>query len=137
MLELIKKYKRIILYLVFGALTTAINTVMYIVFSKLLGVGYIESNVIAWILSVLFAYATNKILVFESKGMSITLIMREISLFVGYRLFSGLIDTTLMYVMIDLLKFNDIVTKVMVNVIVIILNYVFSKLIIFKYKSNR
>lgn len=121
--------KELILYVVFGVLTTVVNILAYVVFAKFLNVDYIISNIIAWFLSVLFAYITNRIWVFESKSSNI---LKEISLFFGGRLFSGVVDTSLLYLMVDILLIGDFVSKVVTQVIVVILNYVISKLVVFK-----
>lgn len=121
--------KELILYVVFGVLTTVVNILAYVVFAKFLNVDYIISNIIAWFLSVLFAYITNRIWVFESKSSNI---LKEISLFFGGRLFSGVVDTSLLYLMVDILLIEDFVSKVVTQVIVVILNYVISKVVVFK-----
>lgn len=117
------------LYVVFGILTTLVNIVVYLVFAKILLVNYIVSNIIAWILSVSFAYVTNKIWVFESANANI---FKEVYLFFGGRLFSGLFDTVLMYLFIDILTVNDSISKIIIQIIVVILNYLISKFIVFK-----
>ena len=136
MLKTYQNYKLVILYLAFGGLTTLVNIIIYLSLTKLLGIQYIVSNVIAWILSVLFAYVTNRIFVFASKGKGFIVILRECSAFIACRLFSGLVDTANMYLMIDLLHFNDLFIKIISNILVIIMNYVFSKRIIFADKDQ-
>lgn len=121
--------KELVLYVVFGALTTLVNFVVYFLFARLFGVHYIISNILAWFFSVLFAYVTNRIWVFESAN---TNILKEMSLFFGGRIFSGAVDTGLMYVFIDILSIGDFISKIVVQVIVVVLNYVFSKLLVFK-----
>ena len=119
--------KELFLYVVFGTLTTLVNTVVYFILEHL-GVNYIISNIIAWFLSVLFAYVTNRIWVFESKSPNI---LKEMVLFFGGRIFSGALDTALLYVFIDLLLINNTISKIAVEIIITILNYVLSKLIVF------
>lgn len=119
--------KELFLYVVFGTLTTLVNLVVYFVLEHL-GVNYIISNIIAWFLSVLFAYITNRIWVFESKSPNI---LKEMVLFFGGRIFSGALDTALLYVFIDLLLINNTISKIAVEIIITILNYVLSKLIVF------
>ena len=121
--------KEFTFYMIFGVLTTLVNILVYLFFAKICGVYYVTSNILAWFFSVLFAYVTNRIWVFESKN---TNIIKEAILFFGGRLFSGVIDTGLMYLFIDMLFLNDVISKFVVQVIVIILNYVFSKWIVFK-----
>lgn len=93
------------------------------------------ANSLAWILAVLFAYVTNKFFVFESKRIEIRFVFKEFLSFVSFRLLSGVVEMLIMYVMIDLLFVNDIIVKVFTNIVVIVLNYLFSKMIIFK-KDN-
>lgn len=121
--------KELVLYVVFGALTTLVNFVVYFLFARLLGVHYLISNIFAWFFAVLFAYVTNRIWVFESKNENI---LKEISLFFSGRLFSGVIDTGLMYLFIDILTIGDFISKIIIQVIVVVLNYVISKLVVFK-----
>ena len=124
-----KLKKELIFYIIFGILTTILNILIYLFFAKICNVNYIISNILAWIISVLFAYVTNRIWVFESKNQNIA---KEIVLFFGGRFSSGVIDTLLMYIFIDMLFINDFISKIIIQVIVIILNYLFSKLIVFK-----
>lgn len=120
--------KELFWYVVFGALTTLVNIVVYFLLSRL-GINYLVSNVFAWFFSVLFAYVTNRRWVFESKG---TNILKECALFFSGRIFSGVVDTALMWLFIDMLTIGDMVSKVVIQVIVIVLNYVISKWIVFK-----
>lgn len=121
--------RELFLYVVFGTFTFFVNIITYFIFEDLLGINYLISNILAWFFSVLFAYITNRIWVFESKS---TKILKEMSLFFGGRIFSGAVDTGLMYLFIDVLAIGDMISKIVVQVIVIVLNYVFSKLIVFK-----
>lgn len=121
--------RELVLYVFFGALTFFVNIISYFFFESVLGINYLISNIIAWFLSVLFAYVTNRIWVFESKSPDI---LKEMSLFFGGRIFSGAVDTGLMYLFIDILSIGDLISKIVVQIIVIILNYIFSKLIVFK-----
>lgn len=125
------KYREVLLYLVFGALTTLVNIVMFLILRKLSVELYI-SNVIAWITSVLFAFITNKLFVFESKNKTIGENLREGLSFFGFRLLSLVFDMLSMYVLLQILNTNEIFAKVISNVIVIVLNYIFSKIFIFK-----
>lgn len=84
---------------------------------------------LAWFFSVLFAYVTNRIWVFESVNSNI---LKECALFFGGRLFSGAVDTGLMYLFIDILTIGDVISKIVIQVIVVVLNYVISKLVVFK-----
>lgn len=121
--------KELISYVIFGILTTLVNILVYLLFARLIGLNYIISNILAWFFSVLFAYITNRIWVFESEN---TNIFKEIILFFSGRLFSGIVDTVLMFVFIDLLFVGDSISKIIIQVIVVALNYIISKFIVFK-----
>lgn len=121
--------RELVLYVVFGAFTFLVNIVTYFLFQSVMGINYLVSNVLAWFFSVLFAYITNRRWVFESKSPNI---LKEMSLFFGGRIFSGVVDTVLMYLFIDVLVLGNTFSKIVVQIIVIVLNYVFSKLIVFK-----
>ena len=130
--ELIIKYKFIILYGIFGVLTTVINIGVYGVLYSGLGVSNVISNVIAWVISVLFAFITNKLWVFESKSFNFKLFVKELGSFTVCRVATGVLDLGIMFVGVDLLKGPSIILKILSNVIVIILNYILSKLLVFK-----
>lgn len=121
--------RELVLYVVFGAFTFLVNIVTYFLFESVMGINYLVSNILAWFFSVLFAYITNRRWVFESKSPNI---LKEMSLFFGGRIFSGVVDTVLMYLFIDVLVLGNTFSKIVVQIIVIVLNYVFSKLIVFK-----
>ncbi|HBG4188296.1 GtrA family protein [Clostridioides difficile] len=132
---ILKKHKETILYLFFGAFTTLVNIVSYLFFTRVILFNFIVANALAWILAVLFAYVTNKFFVFESKRIEIRFVFKEFLSFVSFRLLSGVVEMLIMYVMIDLLFVNDIIVKAFTNIVVIVLNYFFSKMIIFKNKK--
>ncbi|HBF4428395.1 GtrA family protein [Clostridioides difficile] len=131
---ILKKHKETILYLFFGAFTTLVNIVSYLFFTRVILFNFMVANALAWILAVLFAYVTNKFFVFESKRIEIEFLFKEFLSFVSFRLLSGVVEMLIMYVMIDLLFVNDVIVKVFTNIVVIVLNYLFSKMIIFKEK---
>lgn len=126
---MLKKYKEIILYLIFGVLTTIVNIASFYILADILKINWIVSNVAAWILSVLFAYFTNKTYVFESKNKNI---IKEFISFIICRVLSLGIDMVFMFILIDLLSVSNLISKIIVNVIVVIANYIFSKFLIFK-----
>ena len=125
--------REVLAYLVFGVLTTVVNIVAFAILSRVLSVGTVASNIIAWFLSVLFSYVTNPKMVFDTRGNSV---LREATTFFTGRIGTGVLDTAMMFVTVDLFGWNDIVMKVFVNVIVIILNYVISKFLVFRRKSE-
>ena len=127
--NLYKKYKEIINYLIFGGLTTVVSIVTYSLFAKLFNIDYLISNVLSWIIAVLFAYITNKIFVFESKSKKN---IKEITSFFFFRIVSLLIEMIILYIFVDMLHIDDLVTKIIAQVIVIVANYVFSKVFVFK-----
>lgn len=132
---LLKKYKGIISYLFFGVCTTALNIVVYNVFYYILHSSNVSSNIIAWIVAVLFAFVTNKLFVFDSTSHTAKVVLGELLSFLGCRLVTGVIDLGIMYVTVDCLEQNAMLWKIISNVLVIVLNYVASKLVIFKKRS--
>lgn len=123
--------KEVVLYIIFGVLTTLVNIVSYLLLAKIFGINNLFSNVMAWGISIVFAYITNRIFVFESKNKNI---LYEFALFVTGRGLSGILDSVLFYVLVVWLMFDDVISKIVINIIVIIINYVLSKEIIFKEK---
>lgn len=131
-LYLYKKYKEILLYLFFGVLTTIVSLSTYYFFSEILEIHYLISNVFSWIFAVLFAYITNRLWVFKSKNNDIKSILKEMFAFVNCRLLSGAIDMVVMFLLVDILIVNSMYAKLITQIVVVILNYIFSKLIVFK-----
>lgn len=129
-----EKYRSILIYIIFGVLTTAVNYLVYIPCLNLLGLSASVSNVIAWCVAVLFAFLTNKPFVFESKDWSAKTVVPEFTKFVGTRVASGLVETLILLVTVDLLGWNGNIWKLVTNVIVVILNYIGSKLLVFRKK---
>lgn len=129
LLTIYYKYKEPILYLVFGGLTTLVNIITYFICYNIASLSNVISTIIAWLLSVIFAFITNKIYVFESKSKSIIV---ELASFFICRLGTGILDLGIMYFTVDILNWNALLMKIVSNIIVIILNYIFSKLVIFK-----
>ena len=129
-----EKYRSILIYIIFGVLTTAVNYLVYIPCLNLLGMSASVSNVIAWCVAVLFAFLTNKPFVFESKDWSVKTVVPEFTKFVGTRVASGLMETVILMVAVDMLGWNGVIWKLVTNVIVVILNYIGSKLLVFRRK---
>ncbi len=119
-------------YLIFGALATIVNIAIYDIAFYLGKIDNSISNIIAWVVAAIFAYITNKFMVFASKLNTKKELQKQIVSFFGCRLFTLLIDQTIMVITVDKLGMQAFLMKVISNVIVIILNYVLSKLIIFK-----
>lgn len=159
--KLIDKFftKEIVSYVFFGAMTTIVNLAVFYLTKKLFaaigwngvfntivpedskivelfsgGSEYLDANLIAWVAGVIFAFVTNKLFVFESKSWKPSVAGKEFTGFVGARVFSLVVEMLGMFVMVTLLVWNELVAKLIVGVIVIIMNYIFSKLLIFKKK---
>ncbi len=132
LLELYKKYKEIINYLIFGVLTTVVSIGTYALFTKLFSINYLVSNILSWILAVLFAFITNKLFVFESKSKDKKQVTKEMINFFFFRIISLGTEMIIMYTFVDLLSINDLITKVIAQIIVILSNYIFSKVFVFK-----
>ena len=124
-----KKMKMLVLYLIFGAGTTLVNLLLFHLFYYQLEWGTVVSNIVSWIGAVLFAFITNKWFVFESKSRNLKLMVKELIGFFGARVITGVIDLGLMYLLVNLLSREAMTMKLLVNVIVIILNYIASKFI--------
>lgn len=128
--DLIIKYREAVSYLFFGGLTTVINIAVYYICAAM-GMPTAIANAIAWIISVLFAYITNRIWVFRSHSSGKAL-MKEFGSFVACRVATGVLDEIIMIVGVDVLGIWGLGVKVFANILVIILNYIFSKLLIFR-----
>ena len=138
MKELLKKFlnKEVIMYLIFGVLTTVISLAVYygLIFTILNPDSAIQlqiANILSWVAGVIFAYVTNRKYVFESKENNK---VKEISKFVTSRIGTLLLDMLVMFVGVTLLKANDKIIKLLSQVLVIVGNYILSKLFVFKNK---
>lgn len=134
--KLINKYKDVIPYLFFGVCTTLVNVIVYWLCAHPIKMGTMASTVIAWILAVSFAYITNRKWVFHSEATTKGEVTKEIFSFFGCRLLTGLVDWLCMFVFVQILSWNDIIIKFGANVLVIVLNYIASKLVIFNREKK-
>lgn len=137
-LELLKKYEEIIRYLIVGVLTTIVSLITYYlcVFTFLNpenGLQLQIANIISWIISVAFAYITNRKFVFQSKSKNIC---KEIISFTGSRVATLLMDMGIMFLFVTVLHLNDKVFKIVSQVVVIVANYILSKLFVFNGEKN-
>ena len=132
--KLLKKYGDILTYLFFGVLTTAVNYLVYLPCYNLLHLSAAVSNSIAWVFAVAFAYLTNKPFVFKSHDWSAKTVGPELAKFVITRLGSGVLETLIIFITVDVLNWNGNVMKLVTSVLVAILNYVGSKLLVFRKK---
>ena len=129
---LIRKYYDILVYLFFGVLTTVVNYIVYLPCYNLLHLSAAVSNAIAWVAAVAFAYLTNKPFVFKSYDWSAKTVGPELTKFVGSRIASGALETVIIFVTVDLLLWNGNIMKLVTSVLVVVMNYVASKLLVFK-----
>lgn len=134
MLVFIKQWKRQLMFLFFGCCTTMINIITYFVCYDILICPNLASTIIAWVVSVAFAFGTNRGFVYESTSNQIRVIFRELILFFASRAATGILDLAIMYYAVDIMQFNSMVCKVLSNIIVVILNY-FWGIITFSVKS--
>lgn len=129
---LIKKYWDVLSYLFFGVLTTVVNYIVYLPIYNLAGLSAALSNAIAWVVAVAFAYLTNKPFVFRSHDWSAKTVIPELTKFVSCRVASGLAETLILLVSVDLLGWNGNIWKLITSVLVVVMNYFASKLLVFK-----
>lgn len=135
--QLYFKNKEIILYFIFGGLTTLINLAVFWVFTDILLtkdsiLNTVISISVAWLIAVIFAFITNKLYVFESKSRETAVIGKEFILFAICRLISYFFDLGFVILFANILGYNEILVKIISNVIVVVINYIASKLFIFK-----
>lgn len=130
-----KKYKDAIPYLFFGVCTTVVNVVVFWLLAHWINIRTMLSTIIAWIAAVVFAYITNRKWVFKSDAKGIGEICREIFAFFSCRFMTGMVDWFTMWILVDIVGFNDMIIKCTANIIVIILNYIASKWMIFRKRS--
>ena len=132
--SLIKKYWDVLSYLFFGVLTTVVNYMIYLPVYNFCGISAAVSNIIAWIGAVIFAFLTNKPFVFHSHDWSAKTEVPELTKFVSCRVASGVLETVILFLTVDCLNWNGNIWKLVTQVLVIIINYVGSKLLVFKKK---
>ena len=132
--SLLEKYWDILTYLIFGVLTTMVNYAVYLPVYNLLGLSASVSNMLSWVVAVAFAYLTNKPFVFKSHDWSKETVIPELTKFVSCRIASGAMETVILLLAVDILGWNGNIWKLLTQVMVVVLNYVFSKLIVFRKK---
>ena len=134
LVDLYKSHIEVMRYLIFGVLTTVINIVAYSIGLYIFHIPNLISNIIAWILSVTVAYLTNRVYVFDSKANTAKAIFVEVVSFFASRLITLGVDEAIMFITVDKLLWNGLLMKIISNIIVIILNFILSKLIVFRKK---
>ena len=130
------KYKEPLLYLFFGGLTTLISIFVFWLFNGPFGLNELVANLISWVLAVLFAFLTNKTWVFSSTGQEKSFLALMLSFYAGRLLTLG-VEELLLFVFITWLGFNSMVVKILAQIVVIVLNYVISKLLVFRDKGEK
>lgn len=130
--NLLRKYEEIIRYLIIGVCTTVVSLITYFVFCDLMHLHYQVSNLLSWVCSVVFAYFTNKSFVFRTPYINVEKTAKEIVGFVSSRISSLVVEMVCMMVGVQVFGINDGIMKFVDQVIVIIMNYVLSKFLVFK-----
>ena len=133
---LVKDHWDVVTYLVFGVLTTVVNYAIYLPCLNILGLAAAVSNCIAWVAAVIFAFVTNKPFVFGSHDWSMKTVVPEFTKFIATRISSGVLETLILLVAVDTLGGNGNIWKLVTQVLVIIINYVGSKLLVFRKKEQ-
>lgn len=136
-MEIYKKYRELIEYGFWGVMTTLVNYIVYFSCTKLAGIGYLVSNVAAWCVAVLFAFLVNKVFVFRASSWRLKTLVWEFGSFTSARVLSGVMETGLLWLFVQQWGFSDAVIKIVAGVLVIIINYVFSKLVIFRKREEK
>ena len=129
---MLEKYKNILIYIFFGVITTAVNYLVYLPLYNYFSLPAAICNIIAWLIAVAVAFLTNKPFVFKSCDWSANVLFPELGKFLGCRVGSGILETVFLSVTVDFLNWNGLWMKLIASVIVIILNYVGSKLLVFR-----
>lgn len=129
--DLIEKYYDVIAYLFFGGLTTVVNYLVYLPCYNWWGISSSISNMIAWVFAVAFAFVTNKPFVFKSHDWSAKTLLPELTKFVGCRVGSGVLETAILWLTVDMLHWDGNWMKLITSVIVIVANYFGSKFLVF------
>ena len=130
------KYREIILYLIFGGLTTVVSFVVYYAILWA-GMHYLAAQVISWAAAVAFAFVVNKLFVFEDRDNTPGALLRQIGQFVSVRIASGVLETALLWLLVDVIRISENIAKIPVAVLTVIINYIASKLLIFRKNGKK
>ena len=130
-----RKHEEGINYLIFGFLAFVLNYVLYFIFADAIAMHYMAATVLSWVLTVVFAYWTNRTFVFKSKNKDAQSLGKEFLSFIGARVATEVLELALMFLMVDCVDLNEYLSKFACQVIVIVANYFLSKLWIFKEKK--
>ena len=130
--DIFKKYREIISYVIFGALTTFVDFATYVFLTRVFSLNEDLANIISQVVAIIFAFIVNKLFVFEDKENNFKTVIYQFLKFSSLRLITLSLNSLIFFVMTEFTTINDIITKALVSIIVIILNYIFSKLLVFK-----
>ena len=128
--------KETITYIIFGILTTAVNYIAYFILYKFTALDALIYNTIAWAVSVIFAFITNKLFVFESKKWNARTVFKEFIPFVGARILSLLLEEAFLFITVEIANMHELIAKIIISVVVVIVNYFASKFFIFRNKKE-
>lgn len=126
------RYQEVITYIFFGGLTTTVNFTVFYLLNNIVGIPYLGANALAIVIAILFAYYTNSTFVFDSKAGNKKEKMKEFILFVTMRAGTGVFDMVSMFILISLFSLDSTLSKILTQGLVVILNYIFNKLVVFK-----
>ena len=127
-----QKNKEVLMYLFFGGVSFVLNMVLYILLNAVLGMNELLANIFCWIVCVLFQFVTNRIWVFNSRTDTTAALLKQMTAFFGGRIFTLLAEELILLVFITWQGLNSVAVKLVAQIVVIVLNYVISKLIVFK-----
>ncbi|RGT10451.1 GtrA family protein [Agathobacter rectalis] len=130
-----KKYKELLLYLFFGGLSFIVSIATYALFNVGMNINELIANVLSWIITVMFAFLTNRVWVFQSTTNGVAEFVKQMLVFYSGRVITLVVEEVILLVFITWLGFNSMLIKVIAQVIVILLNYVISKLVVFRKKE--
>ncbi len=126
------KYREMIMYIIMGVFTTIVNIASFYILVEIMNVDYKAATVAAWILSVLFAYITNKVYVFQQKTDDLQSLLKELTAFFSVRVLSLGIDLGMMIILVGQFHTNETLAKILDNAVIVVVNYVASKWLVFK-----
>lgn len=133
--KLMKRYEELIMYIIVGVCTMIVSLVSYFILANTLRMHYQIANIISWVLAVAFAYVTNKKYVFKSPYISVQETTKELVSFVSSRVASLLAEVLSMFFFVQICQIDDNIVKLMNQVLVTVLNYIFSKFWVFRKKK--
>lgn len=134
--DMYRKHEEGINYLIFGFLAFVLNYILYYLFADAIRMHYMAATVLSWVLTVVFAYWTNRKFVFKSNNTDRQSVWKEFISFISARVATEVLEVVLMYLLVDCASANDKIAKLICQTLVILANYILSKLWIFKSKKN-